>query len=210
MIPLQYLSASQVCSIANSYVTSLFDNAVPETPTGFNISEVYFIVGDTTITFKWDPPQGVGPEAIVDYYVIAISPAPLSHPILNNVSSSPWNVTVAYNTGYSVNITAVNCAGRSGTFVLADFEYSTLFMHAHSEIRVFVLKCILVNCGVPGTPTNGSVNDHPHTRVGISITYQCNEGFRPSAVFTSVCDSSAQWIPDPATLICEFVIGMFL
>ena len=99
---------------------------MPITPSGFGVSMEYFAYSNNTITFDWDPPQGVGPEAIVDYYVIAISPAPLSHPILNNVSSSPWNVTVAYNTGYSVNITAVNCAGRSGTFVLADFIYGKI------------------------------------------------------------------------------------
>ena len=112
---------------------SVFDIAVPQRLTGFNISEVYFSVGNVTLTFEWDPPQGVGPELIVDYYLIAISPAPLSHPILNNVSSSPWNVTVDYNTVYSVNITAVNCAGQSGTLSLENIEYSKL----HNSLSIF-------------------------------------------------------------------------
>ena len=96
---------------------------VPLTPTVFEVSMEYFMYVNITITFEWDPPQGMGSELIVDYYLIVISPTPLSHPILNNISSSPWNVTVDYNTVYSVNITAVNCAGESGAFLLDGFIY---------------------------------------------------------------------------------------
>ena len=95
----------------------------PRTPTGFTIIEEHFTVGDITLTFQWDPPQGVGPEVIVDYYWISIFPPPVSHSMINNVTSSPWNVTVDYNTIYFVNITAVNCAGQSGTFELPHYEY---------------------------------------------------------------------------------------
>ena len=101
-------------------------NIVPQIPSGFNITRANFTPVNNTITFEWDPPQGMGPEVIVDYYLIFITPAPLSHPILNNVSSSPWDVTVNYNTLYSVNITALNCAGKSGTFVFSDFLYGML------------------------------------------------------------------------------------
>ena len=99
---------------------------MPQVPTGFGVTEQYPTITEKTVTFEWDPPQGMGPEVIVDYYWIFISPRPLSHPISNFVYSSPWNVTVDYNTIYSANITAVNCAGQSGTFVLPDSEYSKL------------------------------------------------------------------------------------
>ena len=79
---------------------------------------------DTTLTLEWDPPQGSGPEAIVDNYIISISPDPLSHPGVNMNLSSPWNLTLAHNTTYSIGITAVNCAGESNNLTLPDIEYS--------------------------------------------------------------------------------------
>lgn len=79
---------------------------------------------NTAVTFEWDPPNGSGPEAVVDYYIISISPAPLSHPERNVVHSLLWNVTLAHNTYYKINITAVNCAGPGETFIFSDIEYS--------------------------------------------------------------------------------------
>ena len=64
-----------------------------------------------------------------------------------------------------------------------------------------------MNCGDPVAPTNGSLGNFPHTRVGANLTYQCDEGFRPSVPFNSTCDSSAMWIPDPADHKCTFVSG---
>lgn len=78
---------------------------------------------DITVDFDWAHPQGSGPEAIVDYYIISISPNPLSHPGSNNVSSPPWNVTVGYNVDHTVNITAVNCAGNSDTLVSSNVRF---------------------------------------------------------------------------------------
>lgn len=80
----------------------------------------------TTVTFEWDSPQGSGPEATVDYYIISISPRPLSHPCTNVVQviqSLLWNVTVAHNTVYTVNISAVNCAGQSDSYTFPQIEY---------------------------------------------------------------------------------------
>lgn len=64
----------------------------------------------------------MGVEAIVDYYIITISPMPL-YPLSNVVYSAPWNATLDYNSMYIAVITAVNCAGRSGIFVITAFEY---------------------------------------------------------------------------------------
>ena len=86
---------------------------------------------DTTLTLEWDPPQGSGPEAIVDSYTISISPDPLSHLGVNMNLSSPWNVTLAHNTTYSIGITAVNCAGESDSFTLADIQYGIQFLQLY-------------------------------------------------------------------------------
>ena len=78
----------------------------------------------TTVTFEWDlPPRGQ--EARVINYSISITPAPVSHPATSVVFSPPWNVTLAHNVPYSVNIIAINCAGASATTVLREtIEFS--------------------------------------------------------------------------------------
>ena len=97
--------------------------SVPLLPTGFNYTREYHETATTTITLAWNPSPGSGPEAIVDNYIISISPQPLSHSSENIVLSSPWNVSLSHNTIYSVNITAANCAGLSDTYVLPNIEY---------------------------------------------------------------------------------------
>ena len=80
----------------------------------------------TALTFEWDAPQGSGPETIVDNYTIIIHPQPVISPSINVVSLRLWNTTLAHNEIYSINITAVNCAGSGGTFVFPNIEYSKL------------------------------------------------------------------------------------
>ncbi len=74
---------------------------------------------ETTVTLDWDPPQGSGPEAIVDNYIISISPDPPYKPAMNVVPSPPWNITLIHNTEYNLDISATNCLGRSGTAALS-------------------------------------------------------------------------------------------
>ena len=81
----------------------------------------------THLIFKWDPPQGSGPEAIVDIYTIQIHPRPILTPSINVIASLlSWNVTLTHNEIYSINITAVNCAGSGETFIFPNIEYSKL------------------------------------------------------------------------------------
>ena len=72
-----------------------------------------------------------------------------------------------------------------------------------------MLLFLVVNCPIPRTPTNGSLGFFPHTREGSTVTYQCDDGFRPSGVFVSVCDNTAVWIPDPGNHVCTFVLGKY-
>lgn len=79
------------------------------------------------VTFEWDPLQGMGPEFVVDYYRITVSSASLSHPIINLVNLTIWNVTLNYNIIYRANISAINCAGESAISPLIDpFQYGRL------------------------------------------------------------------------------------
>ena len=88
---------------------------MPLLPTGFSIAEMYHDDMETTITLNWDTPQ----DFVVDNYTLSISPAPQYQPENNLVSLPPWNVTVSHNQVYTVNITAMNCLGSSGTAFLS-------------------------------------------------------------------------------------------
>ncbi len=101
---------------------------VPLTPSGFNITGEIYTNTNLTLAFEWDGPQGSGPQAIVDAYIIAIAPGSLSPSGINMLPNSPqiFNVTLNYNTSYTAAIAAVNCAGESTTFVYpANIEYGT-------------------------------------------------------------------------------------
>ena len=66
---------------------------------------------------------------------------------------------------------------------------------------------IVVDCGRPGTPVNGHLGDFYNTIEGTNITFQCNEGYTPSAVEATTCTASALWEPNPANHICILVEG---
>ena len=97
---------------------------VPIRPSGFDIFEASFTPDNSIVTFEWDPPQGMGPELVVDNYRIIITSIPLSPTTIYLVELSPWNVTLDYNVIYTANITAINCAGESEVFSLPNIQYS--------------------------------------------------------------------------------------
>ena len=106
---------------------------VPLSPTGFNITGLYHGTMETTITLEWDPPDGSGPEAIVDNYTISISPDPPYKPAINFVLLPPWNVTLTHNVEYTINVTALNCFGESSPTVLSN-TYSKLKYNRNSSM----------------------------------------------------------------------------
>ena len=46
------------------------------------------------------------------------------------------------------------------------------------------------------------------TKVGDTVTYKCNEGYRPSAEMNGTCTMDAMWDPAPERHNCTFIIGM--
>ena len=64
-----------------------------------------------------------------------------------------------------------------------------------------------MNCGNPVPPNDGYLGDYSHTREGATVTFQCNNGYRPSAVMISICTSTALWIPAPEILNCTLITG---
>ena len=69
----------------------------------------------------------------------------------------------------------------------------------------------IVFCLPPRPPANGSVAEYLHTRVGAIITYQCDDGFRPTATMTSICTNTTRWVPTPEQLNCvPYVAGIII
>lgn len=97
-------------------------------------------MSNVTILLEWSQPQGSGPQAVVDNYIIIITPLPL---LLSQVTMLPnyfqaLNVTLDYNTSYNATITSENCAGKGDTFVYPDvIEYSMY-------IEVLHYRCTLI------------------------------------------------------------------
>lgn len=114
-------------------------HVVPLIPSGFGYTIEYHEVTETTITFEWDPPQGSGPEGIVDGYTISISSDPMSQPLQITNISSPWNVTLTHNTPYSIGIVALNCGGESTTLFHPTIEYG-------EENKTFILHLFSFFC----------------------------------------------------------------
>ena len=73
---------------------------------------------------------------------------------------------------------------------------------------IIISSMLIVNCGVPMPPTNGSLGNYAHTREGATVTYKCDDGFRPSAIHNSTCSITGYWTPDPELHNCTFVQGM--
>ena len=79
---------------------------------------------ETTVTLDWDPPQGTGPESVVDNYTVSISPAPPYELESTTVQLPPWNVTLDHNIQYSISLTTTNCIGESNASAIITIRFS--------------------------------------------------------------------------------------
>ena len=69
---------------------------------------------------------------------------------------------------------------------------------------------LTVQCGEPRPPENGVIVAMSGRGEGDTLTFQCNSGFTPDGVMSSVCTSNGTWSPDPGTVQCspgELVAG---
>ena len=67
----------------------------------------------------------------------------------------------------------------------------------------------LVDCGPPLSPINGSLGNYSSTKEGVSVTFQCNEGYVPSIVGVTTCNSYGVWYPAPHEHNCTFTDGNY-
>ena len=64
-----------------------------------------------------------------------------------------------------------------------------------------------MDCGIPTPPVNGSIVDFSGAKLGNTVIFKCNEGFRPSAEVNSTCGSDARWHPAPNRYNCTLIEG---
>ena len=64
---------------------------------------------------------------------------------------------------------------------------------------------ILADCGIPRPPMNGNMVYYSGTRVGNTVTYACNNGYRPSSEMTGTCTMDSMWDPTPERHHCSLV-----
>ena len=64
-----------------------------------------------------------------------------------------------------------------------------------------------MDCGIPTPPINGSVVNYSGTKLGNTVTFKCDEGFRPSVEVNGTCRSDAMWHPTPGMHNCTFIEG---
>ena len=97
---------------------------MPHPLTNFSITREYHTPLNITLILEWNPPQGSGPDVIIDHYEITIVPTPLSHPTSNTVTALIWNVTVEYSLLYDITVTPVNCHGSGRSYSLNNIQIS--------------------------------------------------------------------------------------
>lgn len=68
---------------------------------------------------------------------------------------------------------------------------------------------LVVDCGHPMPPIDGSLGDNQNTTEGSNVTYQCVQGFVPSTIFTASCIEQGLWFPSPDEHICMETEGNF-
>ena len=54
---------------------------------------------------------------------------------------------------------------------------------------------------------NGDILNYTSQEVGATVTYICDDGFRPSQVLMSICANTSLWTPPPDAQNCTFVVG---
>lgn len=60
---------------------------------------------------------------------------------------------------------------------------------------------------MPLPPIDGFLGNYTSTKEGTNITFQCDEGYTPSMVMTTICDSTALWEPASEDHNCSLVTG---
>ena len=109
--------------------------SAPLLVSNFRIDSEELLSQRVSLTLAWEPPIGIDSAAIVDYYSVTITPAPLDHPEVNCVSTLSLQVTLEYNKRYTATVAAVNCVGYSATSFINDILYEHGKLHRQRDLK---------------------------------------------------------------------------
>ena len=79
------------------------------------------------VSIEWRRPVGVGPEYFIQSFVIYIESETGLFSRSDTVTSTSWDVTLNYDTNYTVSVISVNCAGISDMIILEDIRFGKWF-----------------------------------------------------------------------------------
>ncbi len=66
----------------------------------------------------------------------------------------------------------------------------------------------IANCFDPIPPINGSIDPYNVTTEGATISFQCDDGYVPTALIASICNRSlSEWTPPPQLHNCSLLQG---
>ena len=80
-------------------------------------------------------------------------------------------------------------------------------MHLHLKFMT-LNSAIIVDCGPPIQPINGNLGNYSSTKERSNVTFQCNEGYVPSIIRISTCNSFGMWSPAPQEHNCSMIEGI--
>ncbi|XP_064400886.1 uncharacterized protein LOC135347001 isoform X2 [Halichondria panicea] len=149
----------------------------PTSPLNPIISSIQNQTLSSIITLDWDSPSSTGGVSVS--YALTISPTPLSESPVT-VETTLAQITISYDTHYTVTIKTVNCAGNSSA--------------------VMVVIPAIVTCPSNPPPADRvTINGRPPLPVliGSTLSFTCNR-----QMVLSTCESDGRWSPDPTTYMC--------
>ena len=74
--------------------------------------------------------------------------------------------------------------------------------------QLIYVFCI-VDCGIPRAPMNSTIINYSGTKVGDIVTFECDEGYRPSAKINGTCQMDSMWDPSPEIYNCTLIYGKY-
>ena len=133
-----------------------------------------------------------------------------------SLSSTTYNSVVTYtcDVGYTLQGSNSRTCQSNGQWTESIpqclCEYSvirvvfccTLYAPFHNYASYVFLPTTAINCGDPGTPTNGQRNVSSTTYNSV-VTYTCDEGYTLQGSNTRTCQSNGQWTESIPQCLCE-------
>ena len=118
---------------------------------------------------------------------------------LGNYSNTEVGATVSFrcNEGFHPPDVRVSVCSDQGLWTPFPQEHNCRGKENHKWVlAIEQASCvIIVDCGVPDPPMNGTLGNYSHTEVGATVQFWCNEGFHPPDTRDSVCSNQGVWIP---------------